>query len=209
MPITEQQIQTAQTNQHTAAHDECFQIRLIAGPGSGKSFAIQERVHWLLSRNVAPDSIFVISFTRASTRDIKNRIIKYCKEKGFDNVDQVNMSTLHSLALRSLRSAGLLNYPADPLVMDDWELDNILDQEFSRSSNYRPGRCKLIRSNYEAFCGTGEWLPPNYIPPNPPISQVERNAYRNFHFPRTQLYSCVLPGEIVRQCVEQMAAGLA
>lgn len=216
MSITQEQIQVAQTQQHVAAHDTNSQVRLIAGPGTGKSFAIQERVKWLLDRNIPPDSIFVVSFTRASTLDLLNRIMRYCQRAGRQNVEQINVSTLHSLALRALRAAGLLTYPADPLVMGDWEQKNILDAEFSKVSGYSakarvgysPGRCKAIRSDYEAFCGTGQWLPPNHIPPDPPITDEERRDYKRFHDPRTQTYSCVLPGEIVRQCVVNMEAGL-
>jgi superfamily I DNA/RNA helicase len=216
MPITQEQISVAQNRQHLAAHDTNSQVRLIAGPGSGKSFTIQERVKWLLDRNVPPDSIFVVSFTRASTLDLRNRIIEYCQDAGHQNVEQINISTLHSLALRALRAAGLLAYPADPLVLDDYEQENILDAEFSRSSGYAPnngvgyspGRCKSIRTVYEAFCGTGQWEPPNLIPPDPPVTEEERQAYIRFHNPRTQIYSCVLPGEIVQQCVVKMQAGL-
>lgn len=216
MPYTQQQIKNAQDQQYAAAHDQSSQIRLIAGPGSGKSYAIQERVHWLINRNVSPNNIFVVSFTRASTLDLRNRVDKYCREKGDVDVDQVSVSTLHSLALRVLRSAGLLVYPADPLVLDDWEQENIFDAEFSKASGYRssqvgvgytPSRCEHIRRDYEAFCGTGQWSPPNYIPPDPPITNIERQDYRRFHTPRTQIYSCVLPGEIVRQCVTHIAAG--
>jgi DNA helicase-2/ATP-dependent DNA helicase PcrA len=216
MPVTQQQIQRAEVQQHAAAHDPSPQVRLIAGPGSGKSFAIQERVSWLLRRNVPPDCIYVISFTRASTVDLRNRVRRYCEAKGQPQVDRVGISTLHSLALRALRAAGLLAYPADPLVMDDWELENVFDAEFSKASAYRPGqagvgytpsRCADIRRDYEAFCGTGRWSPPNYIPPDPPIADAERAGYQRFHTPRTQVYSCVLPGEIVRQCVVHMTAG--
>jgi len=216
MPVTQQQILNAQIQQHAAAHDPNSQIRLIAGPGSGKSFAIQERVYWLLSRNISPNRIFVISFTRASTLDLRARVRRYCEGRGQQAVDQVSISTLHSLALRALRAAGLLVYPAEPLVMDDWELEHVFDAEFSRTSGYRPGpagagyspsRCRDIRRDYEAFCGTGQWSPPNYIPPDPPITQAEREDYQGFHTSRTQTYSCVLPGEIVRQCVVHMAAG--
>ncbi len=207
MPITQQQIENAQRQQDTAAHDPMGQIRLIAGPGTGKSFAIQERVQWLLSDGVPPGHIYVVSFTRAATIDLKRRIQRYCQDKGLHNSEQVSVSTLHSLALRSLRVGNLLAYPVDPCVMDAWELKYVLDAEFSKVSEHTPGRCKDIRGNYEAFCGTGQWLPPNYIPPNPPIAQAERTDYQRFHTLRTQVYSCVLPGEIVRQCVVKMRAG--
>jgi DNA helicase-2/ATP-dependent DNA helicase PcrA len=216
MPFTQQQIQNAQNQQFRAAHDLSSQIRLIAGPGSGKSYAIQERVDWLLGRGIMPNHIFVISFTRASTLDLRNRIYRYCQDRGHATVDQVSISTLHSLALKVLRSAGLLSYPADPLVLDDWEQKNIFDDEFSKTSGYRPGqigvgytpsRCEAVRRDYEAYCGTGLWSPPNYITPDPPITPNERQDYQRFHGPRTQTYSCVLPGEIVRKCVTRVAAG--
>jgi DNA helicase-2/ATP-dependent DNA helicase PcrA len=118
------------------------------------------------------------------------------------------VSTLHSLALRTLRAAGLLTaYPSDPLVMDTWEVETIFDGEFGHVQRIGSTRCKDIRREHEAFWSTGRWDPPNYIPPNPPIYDAERSQFRTFHGPRTQTYSCVLPGEIVRQCVAHMRAG--
>ncbi len=51
MPITPAQVQAAQTVQHAAAHDASSQVRVVAGPGTGKSFTIEERVRWLLRGN--------------------------------------------------------------------------------------------------------------------------------------------------------------
>ncbi|MBI4640795.1 MAG: ATP-dependent helicase [Candidatus Tectomicrobia bacterium] len=208
MPITPQQVQVAQSIQHTAAHDIRDQVRLVAGPGTGKSFAIEERVRWLIAGGVNPRAIFVVSFTRAAARDLRARIYNYCTAHGVTTVTQVSVTTLHSLALRILRAAGLLAaYPAEPIVMDQWELENIFDSEFSRLSDFTPTRCAEIRREHEAFWSTGQWGPPNYIPPNPPITQDERTRFNQFHGPRTQIYSCVLPGEIVRQCVQSISAG--
>jgi superfamily I DNA/RNA helicase len=36
------------------AYDANNQVRLIAGPGTGKSFAIEERVRWLINNSVNP-----------------------------------------------------------------------------------------------------------------------------------------------------------
>ena len=209
MPITSTQIQFAERTQFAAAQDQSAQVRLVAGPGTGKSRTIEERVRWLLSQNELPNQIFAVSFTRASALDLRSRIQSYCIKNNQPTVIQVQVSTLHSLALRTLRSAGLLTaYPVDPLVLDEWETESIFDAEFRIVSgiNSKP-RSKEIRRENEAFWSTGQWGPPNYIPPNPPISNVERNKFQIFHGPRTQTYSCVLPGEIVRQCVEQINAG--
>jgi DNA helicase II / ATP-dependent DNA helicase PcrA len=64
-----------------------------------------------------------------------------------------------------------------------------------------------IRRDHEAYWSTGRFNPPNIIPPDPPIKEDERQRFRSFHGPRTQLYSCVLPGEVVAACVERMDAG--
>lgn len=216
MPITLQQIQEAEFQQTIAATDTNQQVRLIAGPGTGKSSVIEKRVLWLLEQQISPSNIFVISFTRASSKDLENRIHSYCVSNQYSAGNEINVSTLHSLALRALRQAGLLFYPGTPCILDDWELKNIIDYEFSSSSvyssshiseGYNPSRCKEIRQAYEAYCGTGIWNPANYIPPVPPISDIERNNYQSFHISRTLLYSCLLPGEIVQQCLLNMRAG--
>ena len=54
MPIRPQQIQAAVAIQSAAAHDGSQQIRLVAGPGTGKSFSIEERVCWLLGQGTHP-----------------------------------------------------------------------------------------------------------------------------------------------------------
>lgn len=215
MPITLQQIANAKADQDLAAHDTNSVIRLIAGPGTGKSFTIQERVSWLLQSGVPPETIFAISFTRASATDLQERIYNHCQAIGCQNYEEVSVSTLHSLALRALRSAHLLTYAVSPVILDKWEVENIFDKEFSvvakqnnQGQGYAPGRCGKIRFDYEAFCGTGQWVPAGVVQPDPPIAPRERSDFRNFHVSRTQIYACVLPGEIVRQCVENMKAGL-
>ena len=208
MPLTQAQIQAAQIVQHAAAHDQAQQVQVVAGPGTGKSSAIEERVRCLLAQGVQPAAIYAVSFTRASALDLRQRIHAYCSQNGYHTGAQVRVTTLHALALRTLRAAGLLiAYPADPLVLDSWELENVFDAEFGHTSGIGKERREKIRLEHEAFWSTGQWGAPNYVPPNPPISAAERSQFSAFHGPRTQSYSCVLPGEIVRQCVAHMAAG--
>ncbi len=207
MAITPQQIQAAEATQRAAAHDASQQIRLVAGPGTGKSFSIEERVCWLLGQGIQPIGITVVSFTRASSVELRSRIHAYCAGRNQQNGANVRVSTLHSLALRMLKAANLLHYPADPLVLDSWEVENIFDAEFGSANGLGKTRSEEIRREHEAFWSTGQWAPPNYIPPAPPITQAERNAFNGFHGPRTQAYSCVLPGEIVRECLRQIVAG--
>jgi len=208
MPLTQAQIQAAQATQHAAARDTAYYVRVVAGPGTGKSYAIEERIRWLLAQGVQPAAIYAVSFTRASALDLRQRVHSCCLQNGQPAGTQVRVSTLHSLALRTLRAAGLLTaYPAEPLVMDGWELENVFDSEFGHATGIGKLRRENIRLEHEAFWSTGQWGPPNYAPPNPAVTATERSQFAAFHGPRTQTYSCVLPGEIVRQCVMQMTAG--
>ena len=71
--------QAAQTVQHDAAHAPQQQVRLVAGPGSGKSSTIEERVYWLLEQHVEPGHIAVVSFTNASVVDLRGkRVDRHC-----------------------------------------------------------------------------------------------------------------------------------
>jgi hypothetical protein len=63
MPLTPAQIQAARTIQHAAAQDQSQQVRVVAGPGTGKSSAIEERIRWLIAQEIVPHSIYVVSFT--------------------------------------------------------------------------------------------------------------------------------------------------
>jgi DNA helicase II / ATP-dependent DNA helicase PcrA len=207
VPITPQQVLAAQAIQQAAAHDNSAQIRLVAGPGTGKSFSIEERALWLLQQGTDPARLAVVSFTRASSRELRDRIQRYCLQRGQQNGNQVAVSTLHSLALRMLRRAGLLQYPANPLVLDSWEVENIFDAEFGHVQQLGKRRTEEIRREHEALWSTGQRNPAGYAPPEPPITDLERNAFIAFHGPTTQTYACVLPGEIVRQCLGHIIAG--
>lgn len=209
MPIPEEEREQATEQQRLAARDGSAQTRLVAGPGTGKSSAIEERVLWLMRDELVPaTAVFAISFTRASTSDLRSRIDAYCTLAGIDST-AVRVSTVHSLALRLLRQAGrLIRFPAGPSVLDEWEIDNIFNAELSDRSGITPGRCDDIRRHHEAMWSTGTFNPPNYVPPTPPISDDEVDAFTSFHGPMTGVYSCVLPGELVRQCTEDIDAGL-
>jgi superfamily I DNA/RNA helicase len=210
LTIRAEDLQAAQTIQHAAAHAPEQQVRLIAGPGSGKSSTIEERVCWLLEQGTDPERIAVISFTNASVVDLRLRLHSYCHGRNQTGIDDVSISTLHSLSLRLLRRAHLLeNYPTRPLVLDDWELENVYDQEFGISQGINSkSRREEIRRYYEALWSTGLANAPTYVPPNPPITDDERQRFGLFHQPTSQVYSCVLPGELVRNCADAAAAGI-
>jgi superfamily I DNA/RNA helicase len=70
MPITAVQSAQAERNQLIAAQDPAPQVRLVAGPGTGKSKTIEKRVaHVLEVLNATPANVYIISFTVASAKN--------------------------------------------------------------------------------------------------------------------------------------------
>lgn len=207
MGYDQQELDTASASQRAAAVDPSPHVRVIAGPGTGKSQTIEQRVCWLIEQGLPAERLVAVSFTRAAAQDLEARIAKACSRAGLDT--KVRVGTLHSFALGALRAAGRLEaYPADPTVLQTWEVEHIFDAEFGETTGVGSlPRRRLIRADYEAFCQTGDYTPPQMTPPDPPITPAERESFGSFHGPRTQLYSCVLPGEIIRLCVDQMKAG--
>jgi DNA helicase-2/ATP-dependent DNA helicase PcrA len=211
VPLSPGDVANAVTLQRAAAQDEQAAVRLVAGPGTGKSASIEERFRWLYAdRQTHPRHVFGVSFTRAASKDLKLRVMRHCvKHQVPVGEDEIRVSTLHSLALTTLARANMLMaYPVRPLVLDGWEVEHIFDAEFASATAWTASRCEDIRKAREAFWSTGQLNPANYIQPDPPITEDERERFLAFHGPTTQTYACVLPGEIVRLCVDRIEAGL-
>ena len=73
-------------------------IRIVAGPGTGKSFAMKRRVARLLEEGVEPDSILPVTFTRVAAEDLHRELVGM----SVPGCDSLNGVTLHSLSLKML-----------------------------------------------------------------------------------------------------------
>ncbi len=56
------------------AADNSKTIRVVAGPGTGKSFGLNRRVARLLEEGQNPRRILAVTFTRTAAQDLKNEI---------------------------------------------------------------------------------------------------------------------------------------
>src|SRR5262245_53183857 len=56
------------------AQSSASRIRVMAGPGSGKSYAMQRRLTRLLEEGVAPQRVLVVTFTRTAAADLVDDI---------------------------------------------------------------------------------------------------------------------------------------
>src|SRR3546814_8795620 len=50
-------------------------VRVVAGPGTGKSFAMKRRVARLLEDGVAPGAILPVTFTRVAAEDLHRELV--------------------------------------------------------------------------------------------------------------------------------------
>lgn len=79
-------------------------LLIIAGPGSGKTFTLVERiVHLITEKNVTPESLFVVTFTEKAAHELTTRISNRLNEiKVRFNLNEMYLGTFHSICLRWL-----------------------------------------------------------------------------------------------------------
>lgn len=95
---------------------------VLAGPGSGKTAVITERVKYLITKqHVKPANILVITFTKAAAAEMKERFYKLMsevtgEEAGFGQYP-VTFGTFHAVFFQILKHA--YNYNANNIIRDE------------------------------------------------------------------------------------------
>ncbi|MBU9550478.1 ATP-dependent helicase [Burkholderia cenocepacia] len=79
-------------------------VLIIAGPGSGKTFTLVERIVYLITqKGVVPESLLVVTFTDKAARELTTRISNRLSEVGIQfNLNEMYLGTFHSICLRLL-----------------------------------------------------------------------------------------------------------
>jgi DNA helicase-2/ATP-dependent DNA helicase PcrA len=79
-------------------------VLIIAGPGSGKTFTLVERIVYLIKEEgVAPESLFVVTFTEKASRELTTRVSNRLSELSIKfNLNEMLLGTFHSVCLRLL-----------------------------------------------------------------------------------------------------------
>ncbi|QFZ91275.2 ATP-dependent DNA helicase [Synechococcus elongatus PCC 11802] len=79
-------------------------LLIIAGPGSGKTFTLVERIIYLIThKDVAPENLFVVTFTDKAAQELTTRIANRLIEIGARfNLNEMYLGTFHSICLRWL-----------------------------------------------------------------------------------------------------------
>ena len=95
---------TPNTEQQKAINTTEGPVLIIAGPGAGKTFTLVERTFKLLAeKNVAPENIFISTFTEKASRELVTRISNKIYDSGLNiNINDLCVGTLHSIFLNIL-----------------------------------------------------------------------------------------------------------
>lgn len=73
---------------------------VLAGPGSGKTFVITQRIKYLIETlHIKPEDILVITFTKAAAKEMQERFFQISNQKG----TPVTFGTFHAIFFHILR----------------------------------------------------------------------------------------------------------
>ncbi|HUY17445.1 MAG TPA: ATP-dependent helicase [Acidimicrobiales bacterium] len=100
-------------------------LRVLAGPGTGKTTTLSARVEFLLEKGVAPNRILLLTFTRRSAQDIVHRV-RAARRDGRGQM--VAGGTFHSVAHQTLRRHhAAVGLPDGFGVLDHGDSADLLD----------------------------------------------------------------------------------
>ncbi len=101
----------ANSEQQKAIQHIAGPMLVLAGPGSGKTYVITQRVQYLTEQGVDPRSILVITFTRAAAREMEMRYQKLGARGG------ITFGTFHKIFFMILKHA--YGYRGDQILREE------------------------------------------------------------------------------------------
>jgi UvrD/REP helicase N-terminal domain len=109
--------------------------RVVAGPGTGKSFALKRRVARLLEQGADPERILPVTFTNVAAEDLQREMLQI----GVPGCENIRGSTLHSLCMRILSRQSVLDAPGRiPRPLNKFEIEPLL-YDYQRTSETSVG----------------------------------------------------------------------
>lgn len=162
-------------------------VRVVAGPGTGKSFAMKRRIARLLESGVAPNAILPVTFTRVAAEDLHRELVGI----GVSGCDELQGTTLHGLALRMLMRNHVLGATGRiPRPLNEFELVPLICDLMEAHGGKKA--VKMLRMAYEAAWARLQHQQPGYAPePADAAFQADLLAWLNFH--ETMLIGEVIP----------------
>lgn len=136
--------------QQAAVEQDSRHIMCIAGPGSGKTRTLTERVRRAVDRGVPPGNIAVVTFTNAGAGEFRRRL---------DPIRPGFCGTLHSLMLTLLRQHGARYGMHVSGVLDDHLRETAMEEVFNKLK-LNPSQ----RTEAELLCSSSRYSEPTSGP---------------------------------------------
>ncbi len=196
---------TGLTGQHLEiAASTASRVRVMAGPGTGKSFAMKRRIARLIEEGgVNPKRILAVTFTRTAARDLERELLNM----GVDGCENISAGTLHSFCFKLLmknevfgflgrvprglitfNNKGVSGFEVEPLLADLQPLGNF-------------GAKREMTRRIRAF--EGDWARLQHEQPGWPVDPVDQQ----FHILLTawlRFHKGMLVGELVPETLRYL-----
>lgn len=177
---------TPGTQAHSIASTTNRRVRVVAGPGTGKSYAMKRRVARLLESGVAPNLILPVTFTRVAAQDLHRELVNM----GVPGCNALNAYTLHSLALRMLmRNHVLAATGRIPRPLNDFETEAMVCDLMAAHGGKRA--VGDLKQAYEAAWARLNHQMPGYAP-----SAVDA-AFQHDLLEWLRFHEAMLIGEVI------------
>jgi len=144
-------------------------LHVLAGPGTGKTFAMMRRIARLLEQGVDPRNILAVTFTRTAARDLREQL------SGLDvpGSDEVRATTLHSLCFGVLSSQEAFAFnQRTPRPLMSFEID-CLENDLAHFFDGKKATRRLLEA-YEAAWARLQRDTPGHAPT--PVDQAFETA---------------------------------
>jgi DNA helicase-2/ATP-dependent DNA helicase PcrA len=169
-------------------------IRVMAGPGTGKTFALMRRVARLLQQRVTPRRILVCTFTRTAARDLSHELSRL----GINGVEDVRAGTLHSICFSILSQEEVLQhtgrFPRPILAYEErFLLEDLVGNDF--------GGIRERAKRLKAF--NAAWARLQSEEPGWPTNSIDR-AFHLALLSWLRFHNCILIGELVPETLRYL-----
>lgn len=129
-------------SQKAAIHSEGPTL-LIAGPGTGKTYTIIQRVLYLIrEKRVKPEEIMLVTYTQKASKELTTRLTDVLSKAGIEvNLHEMYIGTFHHICRKILKEfQEYTHLPKNYLSVDQFEQQYLVYehlQEFAAIPNFR------------------------------------------------------------------------
>jgi DNA helicase II / ATP-dependent DNA helicase PcrA len=168
-------------------------LRVIAGPGTGKSYAMKRRVARLLEEEVESEKVLAVTFTRVAAEDL-HRELQKLEVPGCEGLEG---QTLHGLAMRILSRQHVLNSVGrTPRPLNEFEQKAMYCDIAPLTGGKK--KCKTLVGAYEAAWARSQGDEPGFP------ATVEEKAFQKILLDWHIFHESMLIGEVVPYLVRYL-----